>query len=133
MKYVRDVGWSGQAGTLVGPDDKPVLRNVDLSCRRSSEHLLCSFMLQYPHTQVVFWVQLSWAQGKEALPVSNLITLILSRNNLDNLLRNHKSYISLHYLFLLFYYTLPLPHIAIYFCSKHICLSNLCLEAVVLS
>lgn len=112
---VRDVGWSGQAGTLVGPDDKPVLRNVDLRWRRSSKHLLRSFVLQYAHTQVPSWVQLSWAQGKAVLPVSSLITLILSRKNLANLLRIvNLAFLYIILVFIILLYTPPTSHCNIY-------------------
>lgn len=104
--YVRDVGWGSPAGTLVGPDDKPVLKNVDLRWRRNSKHL-CSFMLQDTHSQALSWEQLSWTQGKAMSPVSSLITLIVSRKNLENLLRIvHLAFL---YIACFYYYTVYSP------------------------
>lgn len=65
---------------------KPVLKNVDLRWRRNSKRF-CSFMLQDTHSQALLWEQLGWTQGKAASPVSSLITLIVSRKNIENLLR----------------------------------------------
>lgn len=53
-----DVGWGSQAGTLVGPDDKPVLKNVDLRWKRNSKYL-CSSMLQDTQSQALLWEQLN--------------------------------------------------------------------------
>lgn len=60
--YVRDVGWGSPAGTLVGPDDKPVLKNVDLRWRRNSKHLChscCRTRIAKPCRGS------SWAEPKE--------------------------------------------------------------------
>lgn len=84
--YVRDVAWGSQAGTLVGPDDKPLPKNVDLRWRRNSKHL-CSSMLQDTHSQPLLWEQLSWTQGKALSPMSSFITLIVARKNLENFKR----------------------------------------------
>lgn len=55
--------WAGAVRlALVGPDDKPVLKNEDLRWRRNSKHL-CSSMLQDTHSQAQLWEQLNPRKG----------------------------------------------------------------------
>lgn len=84
---------------LVGPDDKPVLKNEDLRWRRNSKHL-CSSMLQDTHSQAQLWEQLNPRKGGVTSEQFDYIDYIQEES--WESFKNSKSWI---YLFTCFYFS----------------------------